>query len=460
MKKRRASILTVTWLACAVFFLVAANPAYSEPVATIGHCGVLDFKDVESVTFGPGQMFKAQCEVTISGVEGPYVRVDNYYYVEKLDEVYTDYFYLGNETRTLYSTWFRLPINSYPHGEAFSIYFDSTPYGGSRAETDLPFTMSRDALVNSTGAYQLTVSPHPTAVDLSQFILDHCISAKTSLQGSPLQYASWVEDSKTKSDFLLSLEAYRPSVLLIHAKMNQTRIYFPDDTSIDKDDLTNYGYCYPEYAVGSGLVFLASGESAYGAGNLTVPFRECGYTAVIGFDSSYPYQYHIAAFYEQFFKEAVEPDVSVAEALDKTKAWAMAINTGWSDVAGSYSGARLVGDGTILYLGGGPEPSSAALRRNRQAREEGTTYEPQPERQDPWRGQASSRLSKGERRAIRKAGRVEVVRQLRERYGAALRIGVVRYPHLHRVVYKVGEEAVYGVDVHARTFEIIDQGEI
>lgn len=457
MKRKMGRTLAaiVPWLIAAA--LLPAGPAYCVPSATIGDPKTYGSGNVEKTGFHPGESFQGRFTANISGVEFSWVRVDVTYNVPTLLKTSSDYSYLGNETHTFSSPWWALPINKYSNLQPFNFNYSCTPEGGSTVESSATFRMVRNALVNATGAYQFTSYATPVAINLNKFISAHCARVKSLLAASPLKSAAVYEaKSDTASAFLASLKLYRPNVLLVHANAGQTQMTFPDNTYVSSNELLNYGYCYDDYKVSSGLAFLAHGDTAYGSAQLASAFRSCGYNAVIGFDSSYIYEYHIAAFYEKFFREAIKPGISVATALDNAKTWARAINSSWYDVAGYSSGAKIIGDGTILYLGGGPEPSLSALRRNRKVPAIDAYTEPQ----DPWREAGDSVLTNAERRAIRIANGVQVPRQLREEYGSALRVGVVHYPRVHRIVYKAGDSNLYGVDVDARTFRVIDQGEI
>jgi len=358
--------------------------------------------------------------------------------------------------------YWSIPRNSFPNLQSWDFSLAITLQRGTTfsntASIILKNSIKRTALINSTAASQLADPPTPVGVPTKPFIINQCFWVNKSLTGSPLKFGTTQQGSSPSAQaFLNSLKQIQPQVVLVHAKPGTTDLgglYFLDNSYLNSTLLHNSGL-----QVCSGLVFLAAGGLAgngllYSA-PLAQEFIRCGYNQVISFTDPYPYQYRIAAFYNYFFQQAVVPNVYAETARYKACNWAD--QKKWYDVRSATSLYNSL-DGTwyYIFLGGGPEPppQSPGVRPR-----PGATPATFP-RRDPWREVTTNLMTHEEMLAVHEAAQVQAVQQLQEKYGSALRTGMVHYPGVYRVVYKVKNTALYGVDLDKDTGRVIDQGEI
>ena len=465
--KTTGRFILILGLALMSLTLGATQRVYAvTPQVTITSAGTYEpLNNVKKTAFLPGEDFYGKLVVSQTGVSVLEGTANIKTAVPLFNLTHNDKFGSGGSGTQTYTDlpypYWHVPRNSFPHLQSWDFSLAITLQQGTTfsntASIILKNSIKRTALINATAASQLTDPPTPVGVPTKPIILAQATAVNKSLTGSPLKFGTTQQGSSPSAQaFLNSLKQIQPQVVLVHAKPGTKDLgglYFLDGSYLNSSMLHNAGL-----QVHSGLVFLAAGGLAgngmLSSAPLAQEFIRCGYNEVISFIHPYPYQYRIAAFYNYFFQQAVVPNVMAEVA--RIKAWQWAGQKKWYDVqAVSLCDPNLNG-WQYLYLGGGPEPpvQSPGVRPRFRA-----TPAAAPPR-DPWREVTTNLMTHEEMLAVHEAAQVQAVQQLQEKYGSALRTGMVHYPGVYRVVYKVKNTALYGVDLDKDTGRVIDQGEI
>jgi hypothetical protein len=278
-------------------------------------------------------------------------------------------------------------------------------------------------------------------------IISNCGVVRNKLIASALKYnTTYYAYSASASTFLTSLKARRPNAVLIHSHGAGTadggRIYLKDNSYVSAANLAASGFKAP-----AGLFYAAVCEGAKytGLGNA---FITAGFKAFIGYRVSV-YTARNTQFYKYFFTKATQPNVTVSSALATTKAWANAKSPAWTDVAT----ARIIGSGSVVYLGGKTTTSTVSTD------EAGEDMAPAVV---GWREVDSFVMGAAETMAVDKAGALYEVQALKSQYGSDLLVGIEDHPEVYRVAYKDKTRGIflYGVDVDKATGNIVFHGDL
>ena len=337
-----------------------------------------------------------------------------------------------------FSWGFVIPNETAKNGDTPTFSCTFTVEGGNKITKNMTFRVRRDGIFNSNRAYMEPMDPETKAI-----IIERIKDAQGYMKNCDLEYnAELVQYSESNGQFMQDLNIWRPSVVLIHSHGNAVdggRIYLRDDSYINATNLASSDFTAP-----AGLFYAAVCEGAV-ADTLGNAFVNAGYEAYIGYTVSV-YTTRNANFYRYFFKKAKNLDRSVATALSQTVAWAA--SKGWTDVAT----ARIIGDGSNLYLGGTSADSLA------QAGEAPMEFKPMSTVIAPWRDISTMVLTEAESRAVETANQRIAVEELMAVSGADLVTGLEEFTNVYRVGYKRGDRFVYGVDVDKETGAVVYEG--
>ena len=313
-----------------------------------------------------------------------------------------------------------------------------------------------NALIDSTRAYQ---SDNMT-VDLHNLIVNKAKSIKTLLKETcPIHYfASYHEAYPNISAFKTSIKNHKPEVMLVHSHGGCTT-YNDNVTCIPN---TSSYMCFQDYKcmydndvsalnfkVGGGIFFAASCNSA-ASDNLGLAFIAHGYQAFIGYKNTVKTKRN-AVFYKMFFNKAINPGVSIYEALASTIAWAKDQEPPWCDVAS----ARIISnsDGRDIYLGG--KPSSVP------ADEEFVDSDIE-KISDELTEIDETEYYINEEKVISIANDINEVKNIKKKNGSNIAVRIEKFRGYCRVVFydKRNGISIYGVDIDNVTYEIVSHGEL
>jgi hypothetical protein len=307
-----------------------------------------------------------------------------------------------------------------------------------------PTTLS--GIVNSSRAFET-----PMDADTKTTILIQTKTVQTKLQRSASKYRTFYYPSSASADaFISSLQTRLPSATLIHSHGNSSdggRIYLVDDSYVNAAGVTEA--LTGASKIPGGLFYAAICEGA-AQNTLGNAFVNAGYQAYIGYTVSV-YTDRNAAFYAYFFTKATVPDVSVKDALAETVTWALAQEPPWTDVAT----ATIIGDGTVVYLGGATQDTTFSGRESTQIENVTVPF-------IGWRDASDMVLNNYEMDAVQTADEVPKAQALKDKYGDNLATGVEDLATVTRVSYKNKATGLflYGVDVDKATGQIVAQGKL
>jgi len=342
-----------------------------------------------------------------------------------------------------------IPDDISNHGDVVPFDFEakSSNYPSNTIKQTINFTVSMPTVLEVPAAYEPALQPpEPTGIKdyLKNYILNGRKAVKNTINQSPKLAGGVAGELKPNMPavFLSYLKTKRPYVVLLHARGSTGRIYFPDGDYLDSQKIRDAQLPSPP-----GLFFAASSYSAWGG--LDAALCNSGwngtYKAFIGFECTL-YATRAVDFYKYFFAQARQTGVTVATALQTTKAWAL--QKGWTDV-GYLS--KLYGSGDSLYLGG--KGTGVPVEAAQQA--------DTPPPFIRWRNINTYRLTPEEEQAVALANRSSMVKQLRARYGSRLATGIETFAMTHRVAYRLKKNGfLYGVDVDRTTGRVEFEGQL
>ncbi len=348
-----------------------------------------------------------------------------------------------------YSWGFKVPDRFAQHNKSYTFRFIINA-DGNRLVRNRQFKVLRYAIVDSSRAYQSGMND-----SLRNNIILSNNAVASSLRNSFLNYnARRFRSSPTANIFLNRLNNLRPNAVLIHAHGNSSdggRIYFHDPNNNNSKSFLNADSLRKSRFKAPAGLFYAAICSGSKSNLLGDAFIKSGYDAFISYRGTVKTDRN-RQFYQRFFRTASLRNVSVADALNRTRNWA--ILKGWSDVAA----VRIIGDGRKVYLGGvtigrlSSDPSGLDV----------VEYDYEEIEVTPWR-EISMSLSDLEAEGItinmvKSAENLESIIAFKDKYGGELIAGFEVFPSFYRIAYKVDDIYIYGVDIDKDTGEIIDEG--